>query len=228
MLLARANDCIEALFDDIHHAIGKIDIELDFRVLRHETVQRRHDQPGQLRRADPQPAARTADGIGQFGFRRFDLAQDAPAPLQEQGTFGRQRDAARAAVKEPHTQAILGARNALAYRRRRHAEQPSRFGKTAGLPHLHKHPNTTEPIHHYIPTLIKDKFVQYASYLSFIFRCSKMACKSWHCGEWLDYGYFCPIYSEPYPIFLIPVSPHTLLKSQNLPPTHLLLAPEPH
>src|SRR5471032_3219540 len=112
---------------------------------------------------------RAADSAGQFGFRRFELTQDAAAPFQEQRTFSRQRDATRAAVKESHAQAVLDTRNTFADRRRRHAEQASRLGKTAGLRHLHKYRNTTEAIHRRILGSIRDICVRYIRNLSLFF-----------------------------------------------------------
>ncbi|MNN19111.1 hypothetical protein D3C81_1323410 [compost metagenome] len=113
--LPAAHHHIEAFADDIHHAVGEVQVQFNLWVQCHELGQCRHYQPGHLRHAHPQAPARRFAGLRQLLLGGFDFGKDAPAAFEEHRALGGEGDAACAAMEQAHAQAAFQARHALAH-----------------------------------------------------------------------------------------------------------------
>ncbi|VBR79771.1 Uncharacterised protein [Burkholderia pseudomallei] len=156
--LAAAHDRVEAFVDHIDEPVGEIEVELDVRVRRHEIGE--HGQHGRAERgqAHAQPAARRVRAARQLLLGLLDFREHAPASLEKARAFGRQRDAARAAMEQAHVQARFEPRDPLADGRRGHAERTRRRDEAAGLGHLHEDDEPAQTFHSTAPVWFPIRF----------------------------------------------------------------------
>ncbi|MET3818227.1 hypothetical protein ABID76_000871 [Burkholderia ambifaria] len=119
-----ADHCIEAAFDDVHHPVVEIQVELDVRIALPEFGQHRQQEPvADHRQAHAQLAARALRGCRHGRFRIAKIREDPLAAFVEMAPFVGQRDAPRRAVEQAHAERLLEPRDRLADGGRGNAER---------------------------------------------------------------------------------------------------------
>ena len=146
---AAADRGVETLADDVDPAVVEVPVGHDGRVAGQEVAQQRHQEIAAegLAHAHLQGAGRrlvAASDAGQRALQRCqrvgDLGQEALAVLGE-------RQASRAAMKEPHPEVRFEAGDVLADAGRRQAEHSGRGRETAVFRRLHERRQMLEMSH---------------------------------------------------------------------------------
>ncbi len=131
---------VEAVADQVHLLVGKVQVQLHIRVHRHEPGQDRR-QPRNAkrhRRGNADLAAQAGGSVGDIGLHRLAFLQDARGPLQRAAAGVRQCHAARGAVEQAGLHAALQPRDGLGHRCLRQRQLGSGARERSGLGHLRK------------------------------------------------------------------------------------------
>ena len=152
---------VEALLDEVDHAIGELDVETKLRMLRPERRDRRRDMPlpERGRAGELQRAARCERACGDRSLGLFEIGQQLHGPLVERLAALGQRELAGRAIEQPH---VRGAPPD----RRRDATPRTSTGPAAARPGrscLARRPSRTPPAIGADPQIIPIYAIIYAT-----------------------------------------------------------------
>jgi hypothetical protein len=146
--LSAADGDIDALLDQVHDPVGKVEIEADLGILRHELRQDRDEEVvGDHRAGDTDAAARRLARAHEALMRVVEIIEDAPAALMEGAAFLGQAQAAGGALDEPDAELVLQLRHRLPNSRRRQAKHPPRRDEATEIGRAHERGQAGETIH---------------------------------------------------------------------------------
>ena len=138
--LAEADRQIDAVRDEVHRAVGDVELHLHLRIaLREGGHQRRNRRAPETERCiHPQQAARHGARARYGFFHLVQVGQDARRVVQIGFALGREAAGARGAVHEPHAKTLFELRQALGGGRRREVERACRGAQAAVAGQQHK------------------------------------------------------------------------------------------
>src|SRR4029077_9043659 len=112
-LVSGADYRVVTSVDHVDNIVCELRVDLDFRILPHEPVQRGHHEHADVRQAHLQATFGRRFRLGEFEFDLVNLGEDAAAAFEEELALRRQGVCPRVAVEQPDAQAVLKPRYGL-------------------------------------------------------------------------------------------------------------------